>query len=378
MLALQFMLHALSWALGAWMLPAQRAVLLHWSAFLACVGLGFVLMTQRTDDRSWLAFNGAALCWLAGLMMLWRGLERQFKLPSRARLQAGLFGAALLLHGWIGPGVEHAVPRVVLSYLSNALVVAGLIHGVQHEVFDRYGRVRGALFVLPAAIVLTVFVVLAARQLLDPAHALELHRFEPASVRSMYAYLVAAAIFNFCFMALVVGQLTGQLRQLVERDALTGLYNRRALRDRLVEQWSRWQREQQPFAVVALDLDHFKRVNDSHGHAVGDQVLEHVAAVLREQVRLHDVVARMGGEEFVVLLPQADIDHVRGLASRLCEHLRLRPLRTGAECVVVTASIGLAVVGPADADVDGVLRRADDALYRAKSAGRDQVQEAGA
>lgn len=170
----------------------------------------------------------------------------------------------------------------------------------------------------------------------------------------------------------------GLLTRLLSTDPLTGLPGRRNMEERLALEWQQSQRDGQPAVIAMMDLDHFKRVNDSHGHAVGDQVLEHVAAVLREQVRLHDVVARMGGEEFVVLLPQADIDHVRGLASRLCEHLRLRPLRTGAECVVVTASIGLAVVGPADADVDGVLRRADDALYRAKSAGRDQVQEAGA
>ena len=376
MLALQFVLHALSWALGAWMLPQQRPVLIQWSAFLAFVGLGFVLMTQRDDTRSWLAFNGAALCWLAGLLMLWRGVEKQFKVRSRGTWRAALLAVAVLLHLAVGPGAEHAVPRVVLSYLCNALAAAGMLHGLRREIFGRYGRLRGALFVLPAFIVLSVFLLLALRQLLDPGKALELHRFEPTSVRSMYAYLVAAAIFNFSFMALVVGQLTGQLRQLVERDALTGLYNRRALRDRLDEQWSRWQREQLPFAVVALDLDHFKRVNDTHGHAVGDQVLEQVAAVLRDQVRLHDVVARMGGEEFVVLLPQASLDHARGLGLRLCERLRQQALPAGPAGVLVTASIGLAVVGPADADVDGVLRRADDALYRAKSAGRDQVQEA--
>ena len=375
LVALQFLLHALSWALGAWMLREQRAVLGHWSAFLAFIGLGFLLMTQRDEQRSWLAFNGAALCWAGGLLMLWRGVERQFEAPPRTRLQAGLFGVLLVLHLLAGPGVERAVERVVLSYLGNAAIVAGLVASMYRVLLRRYGLWRSMALALPGVIVLTVFVALAVRQLLDPSKPLELHRFESSTVRSMYAYLVAAAIFNFGFMAVVVGQLTGRLRWQGERDALTGLYNRRALRERLLQHWGSWVRQHQVFTVLALDLDHFKRINDTHGHPVGDQVLEHVARVLGEHVRAHDTVGRMGGEEFVVLLPHAGLDQARALAQRLGGRLRDAPLVAGGAVLVVTASIALAEVDADDADVDALLRRADRALYRAKALGRDRVHE---
>lgn len=374
LVALQFLLHALGWALGAWMLPGQRRALLSWSAFLALVGLGFVLMTMRDEDRSWWALNGAALCWTGGLLMLWRGLAWHFGATGGVALQRVLALVTLAVQAAFGPGLEQAPTRVVFSYVANLAVVAAMLAQLYPLLQPRLGSRWSALLVVsPAVVIIIAFALQVVRQLLDPSKALELHRFDPDNLRSLYAYLVAVSLFSFTFMALVVAQLLSQLRTLSERDALTGLHNRRALTDRLAAHWAAWHRDRHGFALLLVDVDHFKRVNDTHGHQVGDAVLVQTAERLRTQVRAQDCVARFGGEEFVVLMPNASEAEAKALAGRLHRAMHEAPLAAGALALPMTISIGVAAVRADDADADGLLRRADAALYKAKAGGRDRV-----
>jgi diguanylate cyclase (GGDEF)-like protein len=371
--ALQFLLHALGWAMAAWMLKPQRRTLLHWSAFFACVGIGFGLVTLRSDDRTWLAFNGASMCWHLGLLLLWRGIEVHLGMAHRHVPQATLLIGLLGLHAWVGPSAEYSGTRVVLAYTANAAIVVAMMAGLQGPLRARHGLRIALMLALPALVILVAFVGLALRQVLAASQGLEIHVVDAPVLGSVYAYLAAAAVFNVSFMALVVGQLLARLRQLSERDPLTNLYNRRALRERVVEQWKRWQRFGDVFSVVSLDLDHFKQINDRHGHAAGDAVLVHVAQRLRSMVRGHDVVARVGGEEFLVLMPGADLRAAHHLGMRLRQHLADEPVVAASTTLRITTSIGVAEVHRDDADAEPVLRRADQALYRAKATGRDRV-----
>jgi diguanylate cyclase (GGDEF)-like protein len=163
-------------------------------------------------------------------------------------------------------------------------------------------------------------------------------------------------------------------------DVLTGWHNRRYLQVRLAEELARARRERSYVVCLMLDVDHFKRVNDSWGHIAGDAVLRELANRIDSQVRASDVAARYGGEEFVVLLPDTD----SAAAERLAERIRRAIAKSafelpGGESVTVTVSIGIAAVCP-EADAadlktvgDALLARADVALYRAKSAGRDRI-----
>jgi diguanylate cyclase (GGDEF)-like protein len=378
LVALQFLLHALGWALGAWLLRDQRRALAPWAAFLGFVGLGFVLMAQRGDDRSWLAFNGAALCWAAGLLMLWRGVAHHVAGPDRRRLQALLMAGLVVAHGWIGPAASMAEARVVLSYGANLLIVVLMVSDLRRPMATAYGRRGFVAVMLPAAIVGASFAVPLVRQLLSPGQPLELHRFDDANLGVMLVFLISAAIFNFSFMALVIARLLSRLRELSDRDGLTGLYNRRAAEAGMQAQWKRWQRDRQPFALALVDLDHFKRINDQLGHPVGDEALAHAARVLQQAVRADDMVARFGGEEFIVLMPGANLAPAHALGERLCQRLRQQPLSAGDSVISITASVGVAEVVQPDADAIQVLRRADQALYRAKAAGRDRVEVAAA
>jgi len=183
-------------------------------------------------------------------------------------------------------------------------------------------------------------------------------------------------------VATVVRALSARSEELVDRlraearlDPLTGLLNRRGFQERLDVELARAIREQSWIGAVAIDIDHFKRVNDAHGHEVGDRVLAWLGATIREQVRGADVAARLGGEEFVVVTPDTDAEAARALAERIRRAASAAGDRSRfgiTDDLQITVSAGIAAsVGPVDSAE--LLASADEALYAAKRAGRDRT-----
>ncbi|GEM_PF-691099 len=164
-----------------------------------------------------------------------------------------------------------------------------------------------------------------------------------------------------------------ELERLSSTDSLTGLFNRRQFNRQLAHEIERAHRYGTPLSLMILDLDHFKDINDRFGHPTGDEVLRAFGAFLREHSRASDLVARWGGEEFALLLPQTGLKDARLLADSLRGRLSLASFPEGIE---FTVSIGVAGLD-ADSDADTLVRRTDRALYRAKRAGRDRVAVAG-
>lgn len=160
------------------------------------------------------------------------------------------------------------------------------------------------------------------------------------------------------------------LRRLALHDSLTGAVNRRGFMDRLAQA----QQQQALLSLVMIDIDHFKRINDRHGHAAGDGVLREVAARLRRQMRGADLLGRLGGEEFALLLPATDLAGARAQAELARQALRREPMAIAG---TVTASFGVAQWDGSESAADW-LHRADLALYQAKRRGRDQVSLSGA
>ena len=159
-------------------------------------------------------------------------------------------------------------------------------------------------------------------------------------------------------------------------DALTGLANRLALRERLEAEWSACRRRSAPLSLLIVDVDHFKRINDRFGHAAGDETLRRVAEALRVVARDYDLVARFGGEEFVLLAPDCDLAGALGLAERAREQVGGLRLAFDAAPNALTASVGVATSAgspPDEPGPDALFDRADRALYEAKSAGRNAV-----
>ncbi len=164
-----------------------------------------------------------------------------------------------------------------------------------------------------------------------------------------------------------------EVQRLAITDGLTGLYNRRHFLELAGREFERSRRYDRPLSAILLDIDHFKRVNDTHGHAVGDEVLQALAARFRENVRDIDLLTRYGGEEFAVLLPESDLAAARQAAERLRQSVAETPIETAAGPLSVTISLGVALVAPDCQDPATLLRLADEALYKAKNAGRNRV-----
>ena len=164
------------------------------------------------------------------------------------------------------------------------------------------------------------------------------------------------------------------LFELANHDALTGLANRRVFEDRIGPIMDNARRHHRPLALAALDLDHFKEVNDRLGHAEGDRVLQQVAAVMRQTVRSSDLLVRMGGDEFLLVLPETSLDAARTMTERLVRKIEELGIEAGGRRLGV--SIGLVAWRPGMSKEE-LLQRADETLYRAKAAGRNRVSVAG-
>ncbi|HEX6178169.1 MAG TPA: GGDEF domain-containing protein [Thermoanaerobaculia bacterium] len=164
------------------------------------------------------------------------------------------------------------------------------------------------------------------------------------------------------------------LSEASSRDALTGLYNRWYVMDKIEAEINRSLRHGAPLSLLMLDIDHFKRVNDTFGHLGGDDVLKSFAKLVRNCLRKEDLLARYGGEEFVVLLPGASQTAAFSLAQRIREEVSARPFAANGQLVRVTVSVGLACEGGDTLpSLEAMLGRADEALYKAKHEGRNQV-----
>ena len=210
----------------------------------------------------------------------------------------------------------------------------------------------------------------------------------PTVVAAAYVGMVVVVLLSSTFLTTRVqstrehlrrqkaelAQALEQIRQLATHDDLTGLLNRRAMLDRMQLEQRRSLRSGSPLLIAQLDIDHFKAVNDTHGHAAGDLVLQSFADTVRRNVRDTDVLARWGGEEFVLLLCDTPAADAVALMERLRQAVQAMqvPVPQGDGPITVTVSIGLARHTPAD-PLAGTLERADQALYAAKAGGRNRV-----
>jgi len=196
--------------------------------------------------------------------------------------------------------------------------------------------------------------------------------------------LIMAGWISARIAAEVLGKLEAARRQLVEQkelaeelartDTLTGLANRRAFDEAVQQEIRRAQRYDEPLALILTDIDYFKKVNDTYGHHVGDQVLVGFARTLQDSVRDVDRVGRWGGEEFVILLPGTSLEEATLAAERMRLAVAGSPIRVEGATCGFTASFGVARFSTAEPTLDAMLGRADTALYRAKSNGRNRVE----
>ena len=379
MLAAMQAVLALLWGLAAWWIAGERRATLHWAAFAACSALMFVLLALAL--RQGIAAPGVELLRAAGnvsgvvaMLALQRGVWCFIGRDGGWRGQ-GLALATVLIAAWIGLDPSAGWLRVGVNSAVLTFVCLGVARDLHRHARDTL-RVRWPLpLALPLALGALGFAARGLRALLQPASvAAEMTADSALNVGMAFGYVVLMLVFHATLTALLVTRLVVELQHRSRHDTLTGLLNRRAMDEALGAQLQRSLRNGEAFAVMMIDIDHFKSINDRHGHAVGDGALRHLAALLRAAVREVDRVARYGGEEFVVLLPDVSLADAQPLAERLREQVASQGHVQGALALAFTVSIGVAEWRPGHDDLPQLLSRADAALYRAKQGGRDRVE----
>jgi len=371
LVSLQLLLYAVLWLLCALGLKVARAPMLHWMGYALASAVSIALIAWRPDGPVWLTHSGASIAVLLSLVLAGRGVQLFMTMRPDDRQFAAIVLVAVLAFAWIGP--DNTAARVGLNALLCVWVLLLVLVQVRKEFIAEFGMLTAVVAAMPAvalACMNTFFVVRSLR-----GGSLDIQGNGAIASGTWVVTLVAAAAFNYLFLFLVGFRLQEALRRQARQDALTGLANRRAMELRLQIEWARAVRYTKPFVVICVDVDHFKAVNDLHGHATGDLALVAVARALQTTVRDTDHVSRVGGEEFTVLMPEANA-HTDGvaLAERLRTAIAALELRSPDNTPIpLRASFGVAQWLVNDLDKEQTLRRADHALYAAKTAGRDRV-----
>jgi len=164
-----------------------------------------------------------------------------------------------------------------------------------------------------------------------------------------------------------------EIYRLMTVDGLTQVYNRRYFNEALEREVNRSQRYERALSLIVFDIDHFKRVNDTHGHLAGDNLLRQIATAVKPKLRREDIFARTGGEEFGILLPEITLEGARVTADKVRRIVEATPLKVDQQLVPVTISLGCAQLGPGDQAAEDLYKRADERLYEAKQGGRNRV-----
>jgi diguanylate cyclase (GGDEF)-like protein len=372
MLAMVQAVAAVMWAIGAWWFREARAAAAHWAGYAACSAATFLYLGTHLQAVP----MAGVLVGMAGLMLLQHGVWH-FTGQARRFVPHAAMLAVAALASWVGQDPAWRAPQAVTHYTIMTALYLWIA-------LDLYRYARGTLG-LRVPILMTVPLLLAGlnaggralRTALKPeALATEIASHSALNVGTALAVVALIAMLHATLMAMVVARLIQQLRWRARHDGLTGLLNRRAMQEAIDEQLQRSRRAGDTFAVVMVDIDHFKSINDLHGHAAGDLALKHTAVLLQTHVRAVDRVGRFGGEEFIVLLPGVGLAQAAQVAEALRSHLAAQQMPREGEPLALSASFGVAEwKGPGE-EPSRLLMRADEALYRAKRAGRNRVQAA--
>ena len=361
--------HDKAWFLSLLTVPLHLLYLLWGWLSLEYTQFGLRFMDPEVSRQAWLYALAAAFFWL--LMSLWGTILRRLQRPSAWYVNIVIFSFGL-------SQLPLAYASGLAAPMTGVILLGATMTGF---VLFSYWRVLAAFFVSLGA--LMILSALTVRDLLPYA---PMFRTDPISQVYVSPYYTTSQFMlgvPFVTSAFVISYMLltrwrrreAQTERLATTDALTGVANRRALGQALDQAWLRALRHEQPLAVIMLDLDFFKRINDTHGHDGGDQVLVAVAAVLKGCVREIDTVGRMGGEEFVLLLPDTDEHAACQVAERCRQAVAGIDLVLGSgERLSVSASLGVCALPAARViSAERFLSLADDALYRAKESGRNRV-----
>lgn len=374
--ALQLGIFSAAWVAIGRLAGTASASARYWAVFCGLGALSALLMSLRGHLAHGLTYQLADL-----LLVLSAVSARQASILFFARRQR--WGEQTLVVALVALGLLFTLSdptldewRVCVVCLAAAWTAARAVWDVHSTMVAEFGATLSWNLHMPALLACAGLIwrglVAVAGNAADLAPRTHLIANEVLSL----LFMIVVSFLNLVYGGMLMARLVRRLRDHALRDTLTGLLNRRAAQQLMEREWASYREKDLPFCVLMIDVDHFKRINDEHGHAMGDQVLTGLATRLREGTRPSDHIARMGGEEFLVFLPQTELASAHAAAERLRQHIAACQL--GQDGLAVTVSIGVAQAAPTDEAFEDLLIRADRALYIAKSAGRNRVELADA
>lgn len=374
--AVQQLLFGAAWWLASLTWPDTRRAAAHWVGHCGFSAVGLLLLINRTQFPIWLGIVVADALLVTALLLALRANELFFGLRPSTYWQLGCLvvtGTVLVV---LAPGTPGQFWRAPLLLSLLAVLIISWSVRVHRPMRREFGH-RVAWLVHGPSLALALALLVRAGWLvsLSQEQASQTDLVRQALVLG-YVLLVGASALHFAHGGMLAVRQSRQLVRLSRRDALTGLLNRRAMDEALATEWQRRMRYGSEFTLLMLDLDHFKVVNDRHGHVRGDEALVAVARVLEQTLRPTDVAARIGGEEFLVMLPGIGAETGRLVAERLRGRVSRLVLGPRDQAFQVTLSIGVSGPQVGDESANAVLDRADHALYEAKRLGRNQTRMA--
>ncbi|WP_286239393.1 GGDEF domain-containing protein [Neptuniibacter halophilus] len=340
-------------------------------AYTALWGLGIICISLRGSVPDWASYQLSNVSILAGFVLMVVSFEEHFKLVSSRLLLLPLLLVSAVLLLFLGHSGAHYFERLQVLAVSSVFCCCLAISKASRPLYREHGP-KVCWFVIGIGIVATGLWFLRLK--LGGEMAPNEVSLVSDSAFNLYAlFIIWLTIISFqgCMLFLLIARHSRKLQDLSTRDFLTGTENRMGL-ERV---WKELGAVHDRLSVLIMDIDHFKQVNDSYGHAIGDEILKLVVARAHSVIRQEDTLARFGGEEFVVVLPGSDEVQAQQMAERIRSVIERHRFRLENLSVGVTVSIGIALhTGPqTDADLERLIRQADMALYRAKKQGRNQV-----
>ena len=348
-----------------------RTSLRVWSVVLLLQAFGWVLAALRGQISDWLSIvlsNGLLITSYAGTTCALRLL---LGVPQRRALLAVIGLAVWLGIGWFGVVQPDYRLRVYIAAAMVACYSALLFWPLRHAL-RAGGSIAQRVMVLVILAAVVAWILRLHELLVGTQTPPGLLVATPGNVVNLVYGAIEPVFASIGFLLMYNEAAQADLRRLARIDPLTGALNRLALEEEARRLFGR-AGAPSGLAVLMLDADHFKAINDRHGHAGGDRVLAALAHGVGARLRPGDVLGRVGGEEFLVLLPHTDLATATALAEELRAHVASQPLGLDGLAQAITVSIGVAVRDATDGDADALIRRADHSLYEAKRAGRNRI-----
>jgi diguanylate cyclase (GGDEF)-like protein len=355
----------------AWKTLGETPYALHWAA--AFVASTFYWLANLAVnwfpslEAYWLTINAL------GIMSITLALRGHCLRTSCKSLPDNLWPYAILVFaGVFGTTVvqPHAgLSAAILPFAAAVTLFLSATMILKHRKRPRPAEWAAAITMIIFAVVQIPAAVFAFGLGPEKSVVIELMYSHP-TVLIIPAGFIGMAMFVIFMLA---SDVSVDMKEIAVRDQLTGLLNRRGFSEQSTRAYATARRRRAPISVIMTDIDHFKTVNDEFGHAAGDEALVHFANMLGENRRVDDIVARIGGEEFALVLPGTKIEEAISIADELCERMAVSPLAVDGRDVVMTASFGVAAISEKDTSLTDVIVRADRALYRSKRAGRNRV-----